>query len=69
MHTQYLIQLAATPTIHWSQGLILDFLTFDPSGIHHHELTYTTLSRVRGKKNLYLLAPSVEANFKVDNAF
>jgi hypothetical protein len=66
MHTQYPIQLAATCIIHQSQGLTLDFLTFDPSGIHHHELTYTTLSHVRGKKNLYLLTPLVEANFKVD---
>jgi len=66
MHTQYPIQLATTCIIHQSQGLILDFLAFDPSGIHHHELTYTTLFHVRGKKTLYLLTPLVEANFKVD---
>ncbi len=54
------------PIIHQSQGLTFDFLAFDPSGIHHHGLTYTTLSCVREKKNLYLVAPLVEANFKVD---
>jgi ATP-dependent exoDNAse (exonuclease V) alpha subunit len=65
MNSQYPIQLVAASTIHRSQGLTLDLLTFDPSGIHHHGLTYTTLSRVREKENLYLLAPLVEANFKV----
>ncbi len=34
--------------------------------MHHHGLTYTLFSHVRGKKKLYLLAPLVEANFKVD---
>jgi hypothetical protein len=43
------IQPIATHTIHQSQGLILEFLTFDPNGIHHHGLIYTTLSRVREK--------------------
>ncbi len=65
-HTQYPIQPATTHTIHQSQSLTLDFLTFDPNGIHHHTLIYTTLSRVKEKKNLYLLAPLVETNFKVD---
>jgi hypothetical protein len=65
-HTQYLIRLTITCIIHRSQGWTFDFLTFDPSGIHHHGLTYTTLFCVREKENLYLLAPLVEANFKVD---
>jgi hypothetical protein len=66
VHTQYPIQLATTRTIHQSQSLTLDFLTFDPNGIHHHTLIYTTLFCVKEKENLYLLAPLVEANFKVD---
>ncbi len=53
-------------TIHQSQGLTLEFLAFDPSGIHHHGLTYTTLSHVREKENLYFLVALVEANYKVD---
>jgi hypothetical protein len=64
--SQYPIQLTTTCTIHRSQGLTFEFLTFDPNGIHHHGLTYTTLSHVRKKENLHLLAPLVEANFKVD---
>ncbi len=34
--------------------------------MHHHGLTYTTFSHVKEKEKLYLLAPLVEANFKVD---
>ncbi len=66
MRTQYLIQLIVARTIHRSQGLTFNFVAFDLSGIHHHGLTYTTLSCVREKENLYLFAPLVEANFKVD---
>jgi hypothetical protein len=54
MHIQYPVQLVATCTSHWSQGLTLD-LAFDPSGIHHHELTYTTLSHVGEKKTCVYL--------------
>ncbi len=68
-HTQYPIQLTVASTIHRFQGLTFDFLTFDPSGIHQHKLTYTILFRVRKKKNLYLFAPLVEANIKVHNTF
>jgi hypothetical protein len=67
-HIQYPIQLAVAHTIHRYQGLTLEFLAFDPSGIHHHGLTYTTLSHVREKENLYLVAPLVDANFKVDKS-
>jgi hypothetical protein len=66
MHTQYPIQLAITRTIHRFQVLTLVFLAFDPNGIHYYRLTYTTLSCVKEKENLYLLTPLVEANFKVD---
>jgi hypothetical protein len=34
--------------------------------MHHHGLIYTSFSHVREKEKLYLLAPLVEANFKVD---
>jgi hypothetical protein len=44
--TQYQIQLPTTRTIHRSQVLILDYLTIDPNGVHHHSLTYPTLSCV-----------------------
>jgi hypothetical protein len=62
----YPIQLAATHTIHHSQGLILDYLAFDPIGVHHHGLAYTILSCVRKKENLFLFTPLIDANFKVD---
>jgi hypothetical protein len=45
--TQYQIQPIVARTIHRSQSLTLDYLAFDPSGVHHHSLTYTTLFRVR----------------------
>ncbi len=65
-HTQYPIQ----PTIVHTNSLLSRFdswlLTFDSNGIHHHGLTYTTLSRVRKKENLFLFAPLIDANFKVD---
>jgi hypothetical protein len=51
--TRYPIELATTRTIHWFQALTLDFLAFDPSGIHHHGLTYTTLSYVKENKFLF----------------
>ncbi len=47
--TQYQIQPVATCTIHRFQGFTVDYLTFDPNGVHHHSLTYTTLSRVSKK--------------------
>jgi len=55
--TQYLIQLVAIHTIHCSQGLTLDFLTFDPNGVHHHGFIYTSLSSVKKEEDLFLLAP------------
>jgi len=42
------------------------FLKIYKSELIHHRLTYIALSRVGEKENLYLLAPLVEANFKVD---
>lgn len=51
---QFLVQLACACTIHRSQGLMMDRLAFDPHGIKQHGLVYTTLSRVRNIKSLYL---------------
>ncbi len=60
------IQPTAVRIIHHFQGLTLDYLTFDPNGVQHHVYAYTTLFRVRKKENLFLLAPLIDANFKVD---
>ena len=35
--------------IHRAQGLALDYLNFDPHGVHKHGLTYTTLSYIKEK--------------------
>ncbi len=45
--TQFPIQLATTRTIHWAQGLTLDYLTFDPTNVYKHSFTYTTFSHVK----------------------
>ena len=54
-----------TRTIHCAQGLLLDYLAFDPTGVYKHGLIYTALSRIK-KKNLYLLQPLQMKNFQVD---
>jgi len=41
---QFPIQLATTHTIHQTQGLTIDLLAFDPSGVTKHGLTYNILS-------------------------
>jgi hypothetical protein len=38
--TQFPIQLDATHTIHQTQRLTLDYLTFDPTNVYKHGLTY-----------------------------
>ncbi len=51
--TQFSIQLATTCTIHWTQGLTFDYLTFDPISVYKHSLRYTTFFCVKKKgKNL-----------------
>jgi hypothetical protein len=53
---QFPTQLVVAQTIHRSQGLTLDCLTFDMTGVTKHGLRYTTLSRVFSKKNcIYFL--------------
>ncbi len=41
-------------------------MALDPTGATHHGLTYTTLSRIHTKENLYLLAPLQNNNFQVN---
>jgi hypothetical protein len=48
--TQFPIQLVVTQTIHCSQGLILDCLTFDLINVTKPSLTYIALLRVHSKK-------------------
>ena len=62
---QFPIQLACARTIHRSQGLTLDNVAFDPSGIRKHGLGYIALSRVRNIQSLYLLNALTKDNFRV----
>jgi len=62
---QFPIKLACARTIHRSQGLTLDNVSFQPVGIWIHGLVYTTLSHVRSIDSLYLLSPLTKDNFKV----
>jgi hypothetical protein len=54
---QFPIQLASACTIHQTQRLTLDYLTFDPINVYKHGLTYTTLFCVKKKEIFYLLQP------------
>ena len=65
---QFPIQLAVARTIHRAQGLSLDDLVFKPCGVNRHGLAYTTLSRIRSKEKLYLLAPLEISNFQIDSS-
>jgi hypothetical protein len=53
--TQYLIQPVVACTIRRSQGSTLDYLTFDPNGIHHHGFIYTSLSCVKKEKKIIFI--------------
>ncbi len=55
--TQFPIQLAIARTIQQAQGLTLDYLTFDPTNVYKHGLTYISFSRVNKKNKIYLLQP------------
>jgi len=48
--TQFPIQLAATRTIHQTQGLTLDYLEFGLTNVYKHGLIYTTFSCVKKNK-------------------
>ncbi len=69
MRIQFLIQLIMALTIHHLQGLIIDCLAFDSSGMTKYGLTYTTLLKVHSKEHLYLFSPILYIFFKVDNLF
>lgn len=60
------MQLACARTIHRTQGLTLEKMAFDPSGISQHGLIYTTLSRVRNINALYILQRLTTKNFNVN---
>jgi len=60
------IQLVTTRTIYQAQGLTFDHLAFDLNGVDKHGLTYTTLSHIKNKKNIYLLQPLQMKNFQID---
>jgi hypothetical protein len=62
---QFPIQLACARTMHRSQGLTLDSVAFDPTGIQKHGLVYTTLSHVKNIESLYFLNALTHENFRV----
>ncbi len=45
----------------------MDELAFDPYGIKHHGLVYTTRSRVQNMDSLYLLRPLQKSQFVVSS--
>jgi hypothetical protein len=63
---QFLVQLAAWNIIHHAQGLTFERLAFDLVGVTKHGLTYTTLSQIHSKENLYLLSPLLINFFQID---
>jgi hypothetical protein len=66
IRTQFLIQLVITHTIHQTQGLTFDFLTFDPTDVYKHGLTYTTFSHLKKKLFFYLFQPLQMIFFQID---
>jgi len=44
----------------------MDNLAFDLHGVFQHGLTYTTLTRIQTKENLYLFNPLQQKKFNVD---
>jgi hypothetical protein len=63
--TQFPIQLVATCTIHRTHGLTLDYLTFDPTNVYKHGLTYISFSFSHVEKNEFFLpfTTFVDENF------
>ncbi len=45
--TQFPIQLVTTCTIHVAKGITFDYLTFDPTNVYKHGLTYISLFHVK----------------------
>ncbi len=61
--TQFFVQLVVTRTIHRTQGLTFDYLTFDPTKVYKHGLTYTTISHVKKKKKILPFTTFVDEFF------
>jgi len=66
LQLEYEINICTQPTFMKHGHRYNQFLKIYKSELIHHRLIYIALSRLREKENLYLLAPLVEANFKVD---
>jgi len=62
---QLLLQLICAHTIHRSEGLNMDGLTFDPKWVNPHRLIYIGLSHVKHMKSWYLINKLQESNFSV----
>jgi hypothetical protein len=63
---QFPIQLTTSKITYRSQGLSLNELVFDPTNVKKHGLTYITLSHIRTKEKLILLALFQHEIFYVD---
>jgi len=63
MRIQFPIQLVVTRTIHRSQRLTFDCLTFDIISVTKLGITYTTLLKVCSKEDFYLLFPLLNKFF------
>jgi hypothetical protein len=66
IRTQFPIQLVATNTIHWTQGLTFDNLVFDATNVYKHGFTYTTFIFVKKKDFFHLLQPLQMIFFQID---
>jgi exonuclease III len=62
---QFEVKIPCARTFHRSQGLTLDSVSFDPTGIRIHGLVYIALSCVRSIDSLYLQSPLTKDKFKV----
>jgi hypothetical protein len=62
---QFPIQFACAHTIHKSQGIRLNSVSFDPAGIQTHGLVYTSLFHVKNIDSLYFVSSLTKDNFKV----
>jgi len=67
MKIQFPIQLVITQTIHRSQGLIFECLTFDLINVTKPGLTYIPLLRVHSKEDFKLLFSLLNFFFQVDH--
>jgi ATP-dependent exoDNAse (exonuclease V) alpha subunit len=63
---QFPIQLACARTIHRTQGLTLDGLAFDPTGVTQDGLVYTALSRIKNISSIYLIQKLTPKKFHVN---